>query len=187
MYRAPFDAHVRFERVCGGRPISVENRIARTCLHSLKDEEAAHLRNPLSLMLLTVSGASKMENQTSQTEISAYHQSGLVHLLPLVGAPIRALASENWSPSQKNFSSSSHYGPDGAAPSVPTGKGGESYPGLALTIATDPHGPPIGFGAKSYDPTAKIAQGFARACPQLSRMIAATNWTAARKFRASLS
>src|SRR6266436_7195512 len=27
----------------------------------------------------------------------------------------------------------------------------------------------------------------ARACPQLSRMIAATNWTAARKFRASLS
>jgi hypothetical protein len=26
-----------------------------------------------------------------------------------------------------------------------------------------------------------------RACPQLSRMIAATNWTAARKFRASLS
>ena len=28
---------------------------------------------------------------------------------------------------------------------------------------------------------------FIRACPQLSRMIAATNWTAARKFRASLS
>jgi hypothetical protein len=29
--------------------------------------------------------------------------------------------------------------------------------------------------------------GDIRACPQLSRIIAATNWTAARKFRASLS
>jgi len=32
-----------------------------------------------------------------------------------------------------------------------------------------------------------IAKARTRACPQLSRMIAATSWTAARKFRASLS
>ena len=32
-----------------------------------------------------------------------------------------------------------------------------------------------------------LAFGRIRTCLQLSRMIAATNWTAARKFRASLS
>jgi hypothetical protein len=71
----------------------------------------------------------------------------------------------------------------------------ESFNGRIRSFAVEGVGGPSWYASTGHTSTQPISlqriqlfcQERIRACPQLSRMIAATNWTAARKFRASLS